>query len=167
LLLLYLAGLLLLADQAADLTATLLANSPAPGAASWRFGAFGLMASRVSVLLLADLMLFLAAVGLEHRKALKLLGVLHLLLVPVLAAGVVLFALDWLEVRARVSEAGPGRFDFAGVRAIMLALLATVLCGWAGWMALRAGRSHPHQRGRDAEPAPLLTGTSARGKGKP
>jgi hypothetical protein len=155
----------LLADQAADLIATLLANSPAPGAASWRFGAFGLIASRVSVLLLADLMLFLAAVGLEHRKVLKLLGVLHLLLVPLLAAGVVLFVLDWLEVRARVSEAAPGRFDFAGLRAVMLALLATVLCGWAGWMAVRAGRLHP--RTRDSEAAPLLTGTRPRGKGKP
>ena len=161
--LLYLAGLLLLADQAADLTATLLANSPAPGAATWRFGAFGLLASRVSVLLLADLMLFLAAVGLEHRKVLKLLGALHLLLVPLLAAGVVLFVLDWLQVRTRVSEAGPGRFDFAGIRAVMLGLLAGVLSAWAGWMALRAGRIHSHH----AEPAPLLTGTRPRGKGKP
>ena len=154
---LYLAGALLLVDQLADLTATLLANPPAPGAASWRFGAFGLLTSRVSVFLLADVMILAAAVGLEHRRVLRILGVIHLLLVPVLLGGLLLFGLDWLQVRGRAANRGSSRFDLAGIRAAMLALLAAILAGSGGLTALRAGRSHQGGKHEGAGP-PLLTG---------
>lgn len=160
---LYLAGTLLLVDQLADLTATLIANTPAPGTAAWRFGAFGLLTSRVSVFLLADVMLFAAAVGLAHRRVLRLLGVAHLMLVPLLLGGLTLFGLDWVQVRGQVSDRGSSRFDLAGIRAAALALLTTILAGWGGLTAFRAGRSHHNGSRDEAEVAPLLTG---RRKGK-
>lgn len=154
--LLYLAGVLMLTDQVADLAATLLASSPTPGAESWRFGAFGLLTSRVSVFLIADVMLFAAAIGLEHRRVLRVLGVVHLLLTPVLLAGLALFALDWLQLRGRVTGAGSRPVDFAAVRAAALAGLAGALALWVGMAAFRAGKTH-HRPRHDGEPAPLLT----------
>lgn len=154
--LLYLAGTLLLLDQLADLAATLLANSPSPGAANWRFGAFGLVTSRLSVLLIADVMLFAAAIGLDHRKVLRLLGVFHLLLVPVLLGALAIFGLDWLQVRGRVPAGGRIRFHLAGLRAAMLALLATLLAGWGGLTAFRAGR-HSRTSRHEGELSPLIS----------
>lgn len=161
--LLYLAGALLLVDQLADLTATLLANSPSPGTASWRFGAFGLLTSRVSVFLLADVMLFAAAIGLDHRKTLRALGIVHLFLVPVLLGGLAVFGLDWVQVRGRVAPGGSNRFDLAGLRAAGLALLASVLAWRGGLTAFRAGRPH-HRGARRLAMIPSLVPGRQRGK---
>jgi hypothetical protein len=115
--LLYLAGILVLADQAADLAATVLAKPLAPSQASWRFGVFGLLMTRASVFLIADVMLFIAAVALGHRKVLRALGALHALVALALLAGLLLFSLDWLQIRRDVSQAGARTFDLAALRA--------------------------------------------------
>ena len=153
--LLYLAGLLVLADQLADLAATVLAQPWLPGQANWRFGAFGLLMTRASVFLIADVMLFAAAIGLGHRRVLRGLGMLHLLLTLLLLAGLGSFILDWLQMRARMPNTGARSFDLAGIRAAAMAALTIVLTGWAGMAALRATRPKPPHR--DGEAAPLLT----------
>lgn len=152
-------------DQLADLTATLLANVPEPGAANWRFGAFGLVLSRVSVFLLADVMLFGAAIGLQHKKSLRVLGILHLFLAPILLAGLGLFVLDWLQVRRVMMDRGASSFDLAGLRAATLALLAALLAARGGLAAYRAGRTHHKGGHHEAEAPPVLTG-SRPGKAK-
>jgi uncharacterized membrane protein YwzB len=154
--LLYLAGLLLLADQVADLAATLLAKPWLPSEATWRFGAFGLLLTRASVFLLADVMLFTAAIWLGHRKVLRSLGLLHLLVAVLLAAGLGTFVLDWLQVRSQLPEDGRRSFDLAGLRAAGLAAMALGLSTWAGLVSLRATRARKHHD-REGAASPLLT----------
>lgn len=156
--LLYLTGLLVFADQAADLIATLVANQPTPGVANWRFGAFGLLVSRSSVLLVADVMLFTAAIGLGHRGTLRVLGGVHLIASALLLAGLGVFALDWLQVRRQVRPETLRAYDLAALRAGAIALLALITLGWAAIASLRATRTKRGKGGRREESAPLLTG---------
>ena len=153
----YLAGVLVLADQIADLAATLLATNAAPGLASWRFGAFGLMASRGSVFLLADVMLFIGAIGLGHRRVLRALGIGHLLIAGLILGGLVLFALDWIQVRSRVKASATRPFDLAAVRAAGVAALGLAIATWAGVVCIKSSRGRPKNLRREGEASPLLT----------
>ena len=153
--LLYLAGVLVIVDQLADLAASILAKNPTPALASWRFGLFGLLISRSSVFLIADVMLFIAAIRLGHRKVIRSLGALHFLAAVLLIAGLIGFALDWAELRLQVPEAGVRSFQYSTLRAAVLAFLLTGICVWTGFVAFRATRSHDKQR----VASPLLTGT--------
>jgi hypothetical protein len=153
--LLYLAAFLVLAEQVADLAATLLAKPLAFSQATWRFGAFGLLMTRVSVFLISDVILFAAALGLGHRRVLRGLGVIHLLLALLLLAGLSLFVLDWLQVRNQVPPAATRSLDLSGLRAAGMAALAGALCGWGGLATLRATRVG--KSGRRDGSAPLLT----------
>lgn len=139
--LLYLAGLYIIADQAVDVAATLLAHPVSPGAVVWRFGVFGLVATRATTLLVADVMLFAAAIGLEHRRVLRVLGALHLVLAVAVAAALAVFGLDTIQIRGLVGSGAERRFDSAAVRAAVAAALGIVVLGWAGIASLRAGRA--------------------------
>ena len=155
-LLLYAAGLLMVADQLADLLASLLANPPAPGLPAWRFGAFGLLLSRASMLLLADVLLFLAAVALQHRRVLRGLGFLHLAAALALLVATVLFALDWLQVRKNVRDTAARSFDAAAIRAGIVAILVFGLSCWAAVTLLRITRRGRGTR-RQTASAALIT----------
>jgi hypothetical protein len=155
--LLYLAAALVIADQVADLVATLLATSPTPGLASWRFGAFGLIASRASVFLIADVMLFSAAIGLGHRLVLRVLGIVHLVIAAGLLAGLIVFALDWIQVRGRVNPGAKRHFDLAALRSVGIGSLGLTMLAWAGVVALKASRGRPKSARREGEASPLLT----------
>ncbi|HEV8151268.1 MAG TPA: hypothetical protein VGP61_13900 [Gemmatimonadales bacterium] len=157
LLLLYLAGALLLADQVADLAASLLANPPAPGQPAWRFGAFGLLMSRASMLLVADVLLFVPAVALEQRRVLRALGVIHLGLALGLLAGLSLFALDWLQIRKSVRETATRPFDGAALRAGVVAALVLGLSAWTGITVLRVTRGRGRGSRRAAGSSVLIT----------
>ena len=153
--LLYLAGGLILADQLADLTATLLANPPLPATTSWRFGTFGLVMSRASVFLMADVLIFAGALSLGHRTMVRALGIIHLVFAPALLAGLGMFALDWLQVRGQVGEQGRRAFDLAALRAAGLGFLGAVIAGWGGLAAFRAARVSKPKGGRRQD-GPLL-----------
>ena len=155
--LLYLAGAIVIADQLADLVASIMAKNPTPALASWRFGVFGLLISRSSVFLIADVMLFAAAIWLGHRRVIRGLGALHFLAALLLLAGLLGFSLDWTEVRRQVPEAGVRSFQYSTVRASVLARFVAGISVWAGVVAFKATRVHdkPHRT-----KAPLLTGTS-------
>ena len=139
--LLYLAGAILIVDQVADLIGTFMAQPIALGSAAWRFGAFGLFSSRSSVLLVADAMLFAAAIGLDHRRVLRTLGFLHLLLAVTATAGLVVFALDALEVRREIRESASGLYHSAALRVAVVSLLASILLAWTGFVAIATTRS--------------------------
>lgn len=149
---LFAAGILLLLDQAADLSATILARPVELGAASWRFGLFGLMASRASALVVGDVMLFTAAVALGWRTTLRGLGALHILLAVAVAAGLLFFLLDAVQVRATVPAESARSVSLAAGRAGIVALAGCILLVWAGVVAWRAAgpghhRGHRSQRG--------------------
>jgi hypothetical protein len=146
------AGLLILLDQGADLLATLLVRPVELGSASWRFGVFGLLASRVSALIVADVMLFVAAVALGWRGVLRWLGVIHLGLSAVFAGGLVLFFLDALQVRGTMPAQSAAAISGAAARAGIVALATCVALAWAGIAARRGGGNRTGRRER----APLV-----------
>jgi len=148
--LLYVVGLLMAADQLADLLSTILSAPPAPSVAQWRFGVFGLFASRAGGLLVAEVLLFTPAIILEHRTALRLLGALNLLLALAVLTGLGLFALDTLELRRGVAAAAAGQYTAAALRAGIVTLLGGGLLGWSGWVALRSGAGDAARRRKSA-----------------
>lgn len=138
--LLYLAGALIAVDQIADLLATLLANPVALDSPQWRFGAFGLAATRGSVLLVADILLFAAALGLDHTRVLRALGAVNLIAAVAVVAALVLFTLDTVQFGQLVKASASRRYLSAAYRAGGIAVLGTVLLAWSGLAALRVGR---------------------------
>lgn len=144
--LLYVVGFLIAADQLADLLATVLSSPIAPGSAQWRFGVFGTFATRTGIFLVAEVLLFTAALALEHRTALRVLGGLNLLLAIAVLTGFGLFALDALELRRGVGVAAAGLYQSAAIRAGVVSLLGAGLLGWSGWTALRASRDDVGRR---------------------
>lgn len=155
--LLYLAGFLVLADQVIEILAALFMGSapPAPGAASWRFGAFGLVAGRLGLLLLGDVFLFAAAIGLEHRIVLRLLGVIHVFLAAIALAALLVFGLDALEMRGRAQGPMVAPVSVAALRAGGLVVLAIVIMTGAGVTSIRATRKH-RRKGHSRE-IPTIT----------
>jgi hypothetical protein len=147
--LLYLAGAILIVDQVADLIGSFLAQPVALGSAAWRFGAFGLISSRSSVFFVADAMIFAAALGLEHRRVLRALGFLHVLLAIAVAAGLAVFGLDALEVRRGLRESASGLYNSAAVRVGAVALLGGILMAWAGVVAITTTRSGARRGARE------------------
>jgi hypothetical protein len=140
--LLFIAGVLILLDQSADLIATVLSRPADPSAASWRFGVFGMVASRASALLVGDVMLFAAATALGWRSVLKVLGALHLLLAVGVLAGLVLFLLDAVQVRGAVAADATRGYAAAVVRTGLVALATGITFAWAGLAAWGAGSRH-------------------------
>jgi hypothetical protein len=157
LVLLYVVGVLLMADQAVDLGVTLMASPVAFESAQWRFGLFGLLISRGSVLLVADVMVFAAALSLEHRTVIRLLGALHLALGVALLAGLGLFVLDTLELRRMVRTEASQLYNLTAVRAGLIGLLGAALLLWSGVRALAVTRRSG--RGRPRDGAPVLRET--------
>src|ERR1041385_6874377 len=154
--LLYLAGFLIAVDQLADVLVTVLSTPVAFDSVQWRFGVFGLLGTRTSVLLMAEVMVFAAAVGLDHRTLLAGLGVLNLVLAVCVLAGLVLFALDALQLRSMVRAGSALRYDSATLRAARaagVALFAGILLAWSGIASLRAGS---FGKGRQREAALLI-----------
>jgi hypothetical protein len=138
--LLYVAGIVILLDQAADLASTLLTRPLEPAAPAWRFGAFGLLMARVSALVLADAMILTAAIQLGHRKVLRVLGALHLLLALALLGVIAFFLLDAVQLRRGLRPEVRQSFELAALRALLVTGLMVVLAGWVGLASLRVTR---------------------------
>jgi hypothetical protein len=126
------------------------------GAPNWRFGVFGVLASRASVLVLADVMFFAAAVGLGQWNTLRILGVLHLVLSAAVIAGLCLFVLDTAQIRGMVSAEGERAYGAAAARAGIVGAMSAALLAWAGFASLRASRAA--LKTGPAEEAPLVVG---------
>jgi hypothetical protein len=142
------AGLLLL-DLGAELAATLYPFSV--GDVDWRFGAFGLVIGRTTTTVLADALIFLAAIGSGHRTFLKVWGAVHLVVAVAVLATLAMFSLDVLELRRRVRPDAAGTLMLSSVRAGVVAAVASIYCLWAGIAVLRTQGA----RARGLE-APLL-----------
>jgi len=154
--LLYLAGSLIIADQGFEILASLSIASPSPGSATWRFGAIGVVVGRVAILMVGDVFLYFAAIGLQHRHVLRGLGWVHLVLAALGFVAFAVFALDVIEVRSRTSAAMRGSVDLAAVRAGAVVLLTSGLFLWAGIATTRQTRRTRH-KGSPHEAPPLVT----------
>lgn len=161
--LLYIVGILMAADQAADLLTTVLSAPATPSQAQWRFGVFGLLATRAGVFLVAEVLLFTPAVVLGHRKTLRFLGGINLVLALAALAGLAFFGLDAVEVRRGVDAATATQYVSAALRAGVVALLGAGVLGWSGWLAVR---SFADETGRRRKGAPLIV-ESKQPRGRP
>lgn len=148
----YAAAALVLLDQGAELVAALVPFRA--GEVDWRFGAFGLLVGRTTTAVLADVLVFVAAVGSGHRTFLRVWGVVHLAVAAVVVTTLVIFSLDVVELRRRVTVDAAGTFLVSSLRAGVVAVVAAVYCVWAGVAAFRAP-GQPVANGRGAT-APLL-----------
>lgn len=153
--LLYLVGVIILIDQLADVAATILLQPVASGTANWRVAVFGLVASRASIFLIADVLCIVAAVGLEHRRVLRLFSVVHGGLALAVLIGVLLFSLDAVEVLRTVRPAARSAFVAAAARAVTVALVGLLLLAWASVAGWRASRP-PHRKGRSGPDSLLV-----------
>ena len=162
--LLYLAGFLLMADQLMEALAVLLASAPSPSSVSWRFGAVGLIAGRLSVFLVGDTFLFAAAIALEHRVALRALGWAHLALATIGLMVLLVFGLDAIQIRGRTAGFH-APVNLAAFRAGLSVALAVGLMFSAGVASIHATKK-PRRKGHSRETPPLLT-DSERGATRP
>ena len=104
---------------------------------AWRFGAFGLIAGAIAAPLLILLFLYVLALLLGDRKVVKTVGIVCAILTVffIVAAGA--FALDTLQMKARVQATAMNRFYLASAQA-MLKLAISGFC--SGVLAISAFR---------------------------
>jgi hypothetical protein len=153
---LFLAGLVILVDQSADLAATLLSRKIEVSAPAWRFGVFGLVAARTSTLLIGDVLLFASVVMLQWRTVIRALAAAHLLLAVAGLAALTLFLLDAIQVRGGMPPQGTAAFTAAVVRAALVTGAVVLTFAWAGVAAWRSGTGTPKGR-RGSSPSLLVT----------
>ena len=105
-------------------------------------------------------MLFASVIGLEWRRVLKVLGVLHLVLAAASLAGVALFFLDAVQLRGTVPAASAAVFSAAIFRAGIVGLAAGLTLAAAGVAALRGDSAGRRDR-RSSKPPVLVTHSRA------
>ena len=154
---LYAAAVLIFLDQVAELVVVLY---PFRGTAvDWRFGAFGLVMGRTTTAVIMDVLVILAALGLRHRRGLRIWGILHVVFGALLLVGLVMFALDTLELRSTVRADAEGTLTLGAARAALMVVLALVYCVLVTVASLRASRRGQADKGGDDEGPVLVTRT--------
>lgn len=132
----YAVALILLVSPLIDLIGAVW--PPRVGEVSWRFGAFGLATSALVSPILGLAMLKIGGVLLEHRRFVRVVAGVDLLLLLLLLGGIVFFALDFLQLRATLAASSLGQYDLAGFKAAVNGLLDLIVLGWMGVAGLRA-----------------------------
>jgi len=134
-------------------------------ALEWRYGTLGLLSGFTVTPLLGIVLAIASAALLDHRLLQRIIGFLNLLGAVALLVVVVLFALDWLQLRASV-EPDPRRgMDIGAVKALAKHLLVAAALGWLGIAGVRATRGEAGSRGRRA-PTPLMREPEGGGSGR-
>ena len=133
---LYVAAVVVLLLELAELA--VLTYPPRVDVASWRYGALGVLASKVAIVALADAIILGVAIFLEHRLVLRVAGALHLLAAVVLLPLIVMYALDVLVLRRAIRPQFVRAFDLNSLRAIGILFLSSL----AGFITFwRIGRA--------------------------
>lgn len=126
------------------------------GDVGWRFGAAGLAANTAAGVLFSLGLLVLIAAMLGHLRTVRTLSVVATLL-GVLAFGtLILFTLDFLQLRPSVRAEMAGGFSIAAVQAMFLMVisgLSSIVLGIAGW---RTSRQRTEKKKADAGAGVLL-----------
>lgn len=126
------------------------------GQTSWRFGTVGLLSQAALTPVLGAVVLFAAALALEHRRTLTVASILAIIVGIIMLALVPLFALDAIQMRAQVQSTAHRAFDLSSLLAtikLTCIFLIFLLLGIGGWKV----RRQMSRRSRSAVPdAPLL-----------
>lgn len=134
----YLVALLLVAVPVVDaLTRTLPVRF---GAETWRMGTLGIVFNTMATPLLGVFLGMLIAATLDHRRTLWAITLVSLVaaLVSLVAMGG--FVLDYVQLRAGVTDAAMRGFDAAARKAIGVGLagvVTAVVLGISGWRTAR------------------------------
>jgi hypothetical protein len=124
-------------------------------ALEWRYGTLGLLSAFTLTPLLGIVLAVASAAVLDHRVVQRILGIMNLLGAVALVVVVVLFALDWLQMRPSIEPDPRRSMDVGAVKALAKHALVAVALGWLGIAGLRATRRERGDRGGRA-PAPLI-----------
>jgi mannose/fructose/N-acetylgalactosamine-specific phosphotransferase system component IIC len=147
--LLYLAAAIIIFEQLAEILALIYPFHSS--IASWRFGLLGITVSRTASFALADMMILGAAILLEHRTFLRLVGIVHLLVAALLVPIMGIYSLDVLVLRRALKPEFVRGFDLTAVRTLLtcgIAILAAVLVFWSTYR-MKPVRSEKKEAARD------------------
>ena len=135
---------------------------PVPGNPSWRFGLVG-VGSNYLISILFGLFLFGAVAATQwHRRTLRVLAVLDLLVAVALIGALLTFALDALQLRPGIPSGNAQAlrtFDIGAEKAVLKYLLSTVAALWMGLACWVAARGMKNAKGD--EDVPRLVGQQA------
>lgn len=129
------AGLLVLAPIA-DLVG--LAWPIRASQAGWRFGSLGIGMSNALIQLLGLATAMTTAAFLRHRRFLRAMALLSLIIAAVTVFGMIRFLIDYRTVRELIASAERAALDASAFRAMILASLVVpvlITLGGRGWTA--------------------------------
>jgi hypothetical protein len=122
-------------------------------ALEWRYGTLGLLSGFTLTPLLGIVLAIASAAVLEHRLMQRIIASLNLIGAVLLAVIIVLFALDWLQLRASVQPDPRRGMDVGAAKALAKHALVVIALGWLGIAGIRATRAEARAR---RAPAPLV-----------
>ena len=111
----------------------------------WRFGAFGLASNALMLVVAGLLLATLAAFWFEHGVMQRIMGTITTVLAVLITGGLLLFALDVLQVRREVTPAAVLAFTVASVTAAVKAILGIVTLASLAIGTFRASRAARHR----------------------
>lgn len=126
------------------------------GSVLWRFGAYGLVIGGQFYVLAALAVAGLAAASLEQRRILFALAAGTWFLALLLAVGLPLFVLDFLQLKKLMDPKGFGPFKTAAFKVFAMGAMVVPILVFVGFQLRRAGKAiAPNNRPRGG---PLVAG---------
>ncbi len=121
---------------------------------TWRFGAAGLFSGSLPGTMLGIGFILLLAAALKHRRTMRVVGALSVVLALALLIVLVMFGLDFFEVRAAVNPRVKPPLDRTVIRAFLVIGFSAVTAAIVGIAAWRS--SAPDRRSGAARSAGFI-----------
>lgn len=136
-----------------------------PGDVAWRFGAGGLVSRSLVSPFLGLLITFTVALLLDHRRTLRVFAVITALLAISFGSLALLFALDSVQMRARVQPELLSQFDLAwlvGIGKLGVAGLILLTFTIVSWIASRSSSRRARRRQPELDSVALVSPSDTR-----
>lgn len=111
-----------------------------PQVLTWRFGAVGLFSDATVGVLFGGMWLLATAAFLDNRRTARVLSAFAVLFGLALAAVIVVFSLDALQIRAGAAPGFKPALDASVIKALTtmgLTAMVSLIAGTAGWRATK------------------------------
>ena len=128
--------------------------------ATWRFGAAGLVSNFAMGATIELFLLVVLAMFSNHRRMLLVLATVSAIIAVVLLGGAVVFVLDAIQTRSKVTPAMVRRFDVAAVGALGKMVLFSLANALLARSAFRAASGERAARVKGTV-SPIVVGQSA------